>query len=252
MQTNHFDQCMKAVELVSSGGKNDAINLEVLQSDAYELPEVFKELTTVYDIILQNEERSRKFITTNKSNIESVSRHINNELAAFREFKVHIFPKCLIPLDTFEKKLNVCSIEPYDENKSPCEIYSETLQELTSHYIQFINVYKTKYLTELHHQQYTYPRKFLRKLTEFLYEDIHEIQLEEAERRRRWMSKYGQFIPSEFKLPGESDLPMVVQIITEGLERIQKEQDGNAVTEGREVITQDEKKLIEMLKGAKI
>lgn len=58
MQTNHFDQCMKAVELVSSGNGCD-MNLDVLKNDAQELPEVFKELTTIYDIILRNEERSK-------------------------------------------------------------------------------------------------------------------------------------------------------------------------------------------------
>ncbi|RCK60303.1 Autophagy-related protein 17 [Candida viswanathii] len=252
MQTNHFDQCMRAVELVSSGSKNDAINLEVLQSDAYELPEVFKELSTVYDIILQNEERSQKFITTNKSNIEAVLQLMNGELETFRDFKTHLYPKSLFLLVEFEKRLNICSIESQEEDKSPCDIYSETLQELTSHYIQFVNVYKTKYLAELHHEQYTYPRKFLRKLTEFLYEDIYGIQLEETERRHRWMAKYGQFIPAEFKLPGEHELPVVVQIITEGLEHIQKEQVESAREEGREVISGEERELIDMIKGTKI
>lgn len=249
MQTNHFDQCMKAVELVSSGSKSDAINLEVLQSDAYELPEVFKELTTVYDIILQNEERSKKFITINRSNIDSVSQLINRAMEMFREFKVNLYPKYLILIAEIEEKLNTCSIDSTDDDKSPCEVYSETLQELTSHYVQFINVYKTKYLIELHHEQYSYPRKFLKRLTEFLYEDVYGIQLEEAERRRRWMAKYGQFIPAEFKLPGEHELPVVVQIITEGLENIQKDQDFSVE---EEVLSKEETELIDMIKGTKI
>ena len=103
----------------------------------------------------------------------------------FREFKVNLYPKYLILIAEIEEKLNTCSIDSTDDDKSPCEVYSETLQELTSHYVQFINVYKTKYLIELHHEQYTYPRKFLKRLTEFLYEDVYGIQLEEAERRRR-------------------------------------------------------------------
>ncbi|EMG46698.1 ATG17 Autophagy-related protein 17 [Candida maltosa Xu316] len=246
MQTNHFDQCMKAVELVSFGNGND-VNLEVLRNDVQELPEVFKELTTVYDIILQNEERYQKFIGPKKSNIESVTTTIKKELDLLRDFKTEMYPKMVILIDELAKKLNVCSI-PIIPGKSPIETYSETLQELTSHYVQFLNVYKTKYLSELHHEQYTYPRKFLGKLTEFLYEDIYGIQFEESERRRKWMSRYGKFIPAEFKLPGENELPVVVQIITEGLENVQNE-------EGQKdevAVKGEERELIDLIKGVHI
>ena len=63
------------------------------------------------------------------------------------------------------------------------------------------------------------------------------------------MAKYGQFIPAEFKLPGEHELPVVVQIITEGLENIQKDQDFSVE---EEVLSKEETELIDMIKGTKI
>ncbi|KAF6070411.1 Autophagy protein Apg17 family protein [Candida albicans] len=134
---------------------------------------------------------------------------------------------------------------PVKSDQSPSQVYTQTLQELTEHYVKFINIYKTKYLAELHHQQFTYPRKFLKKLTEFLNEDIYRIQIEESERRRQWTSRYGEFIPSEFKLPGEHELPVIVQIITEGLEYIQKE-DGQE----EEPNIGNEKELMDMITGS--
>ncbi|KAG8204370.1 ATG17, partial [Candida africana] len=243
MQTNHFDQCMKAVELISSGNGCD-MNLGVLKNDAQELPEVFKELTTIYDIILRNEERSKKFLATHMPNIENISDIVKEELAVFRKFKTEEIPRYTFLIAECENKLKECSM-PVKSDQSPSQVYTQTLQELTEHYVKFINIYKTKYLAELHHQQFTYPRKFLKKLTEFLNEDIYRIQIEESERRRQWISRYGEFIPSEFKLPGEHELPVIVQIITEGLEYIQKE-DGQE----EEPNIGNEKELMDMITGS--
>ncbi|KAG7664613.1 ATG17 [[Candida] subhashii] len=240
MMTNHYDQCVKAVDLLSAGSRT-GINLEVLAGDAQELPDVAKELNAVYGIILKNEERAHKFLTSNNSNIENTINMIEKELEDYRNYKTLALPKFMILLSECEKRILKISIDQ-QPNKTPCEQYAEVLQELAFHYTQFIDVYKSKYLTELHHELYSYPRKFLKKLTEFLQEDLYRIEREESERRRNWMIKYGDFIPKEFKLPGEYELPQIVQVLTEGLEHIQVQEEFN---EGKE------KELLDLIKRTK-
>ena len=51
MLTNHYDQCTQGVQILYSGGSQQ-VNLEILKNDAQELPDVLKELHTVYDLSL--------------------------------------------------------------------------------------------------------------------------------------------------------------------------------------------------------
>ncbi|EGW34801.1 autophagy related kinase activator Atg17 [Spathaspora passalidarum NRRL Y-27907] len=236
MLTNHYDQCMKAVELISKGNTT-GINLEVLQGDVRELPDVAKELNAVYEIILKNEERSQKYLHT--ETIEATITLLQQELQTYRTFKTTALPKFILLLSECENKLQISSIPSTAE--TPTRLYVQILEELTFHYTQFLHIYKTKYLSELYHEQYTYPRKFLKKLTELLNQDMYRIQLEETERRKQWTAKYGNFIPKEFNL--ELELPSIVQIITEGLENIQS---GEAeFNEGKE------KELLDLIKLTK-
>ena len=130
-------------------------------------------------------------------------------------------------------------------DSSPCEIYSETIEQLVYHYSQFIDIFETKYLTELHHEEFIYPRKFLKRIDGFLNEELYRMQLEETNRRRSWLAKYGEFIPREFKLPGEDEMPTVVQVITEGLERIQKQDGIEKFNDGAE------KQLLDLIRSLK-
>ncbi|RLV93131.1 Autophagy-related protein 17 [Spathaspora sp. JA1] len=244
MLTNHYDQCMKAVELISSGSTT-GINLQVLQLDVEELPEVSKDLNSVYEIILKNQERSNKYLNNNRENIESIIKLLKQDLQLYRHFKTTSFPKFLILFQECEKQLQISSISTEDTNSTCTDLYVQVVEELSFHYSQFLTIFKTKYLAELYHQQYTYPRKFLKRLTELLNEDLYRIQLEETERRRNWTGKYGDFIPKEFNLPGESELPIIVQILTEGLENIQKNGIEAEFNEGKE------KELLNLIKRTK-
>ncbi|KAI5967111.1 ATG17 [Candida theae] len=240
MLTNHFDQCNKAIELLSTSSSNVNVNIEVLANDAQELNEVFKDLTSIYDIVLTNETKSNKIYQQYSAYVDKSRDIIRSEMVKMRDFKVTLLPKFLILLHRSMNILQTCSItdESFKEI-SPCEIYSETIKSLVFHYTQFIEVYETKYLTELHHEEFVYPRIFLKKIRDFLSEDLYRIQLEETNRRKLWLEKYGELIPREFKLPGEDEVPVVVQVITEGLEQIQKEDGVEEFNDGEEKVLLD-------------
>ncbi|CUM66138.1 uncharacterized protein PRCAT00003795001 [Priceomyces carsonii] len=244
MLTNHYDQCSQGVQLFKQG-KSAEIDLKVLETDSLELPDVLKELTTVYDIIVNNEARAQKFLQSTATSMESSISMIKVQLAQYRSFKsIHVF-RFLILFSRGQEILNNCSLTD-GTNSSAIEIYSNTIRQLVYHYTQFFQVYKTKYLAELHHEQYIYPRKFFKRLTDFLNHDLQTLQQEEAERRRKWLSKYGDFIPKEFKLPGEYNQPAISQVITEGLDDIQK-----LFKDGTFAEDANERKLIELMMAMK-
>lgn len=246
MLTNHYDQCNKAVELLSSESSNVNVNIEVLATDANELSEVFNDLTLVYEIVLTNESKSNKTFQQYRSYIDTCGSLLRTEIANIREFKVAKLPSFMLLLNESIEVLRTCSItDVTPADSSPCEIYSETIEQLVYHYSQFIDIFETKYLTELHHEEFIYPRKFLKRIDGFLNEELYRMQLEETNRRRSWLAKYGEFIPREFKLPGEDKMPTVVQVITEGLERIQKQDGIEKFNDGAE------KQLLDLIRSLK-
>ncbi|KAI5953609.1 ATG17 [Candida jiufengensis] len=248
MLTNHYDQCNKAVKLTYSKTESLNVNLEVLENDASELPEVFKELSTIYDIIVTNESKSNKLFEQNNDYIKNSVNIMKEELNKYREFKTKSIPEFLMLLDECFNFLQKCSISDAElVDLSPCEIYAETIKQVLFHYTQFLDIYKSKYLSELYHEQYLYPKKYLKKINDFLNEDLYRLQLEESNHRKSWLTKYGEFIPKEFKLPGEQEIPLVVQVVTQGLEHVQ--QNSNGVEEFNEG---EEKQLLDLIKKIKL
>ncbi|KAI5966480.1 ATG17 [Candida pseudojiufengensis] len=248
MLTNHYDQCSKAVKLMYSKNETLNVNLHVLETDAFELDDVFKELSSVYDIIITNESKSSKLFDQNLNVIKRSLELMKQELEKFRTFKTKAIPEYLRLLDICLEILNKCSISDAElADLSPCEIYAETVKQILFHYTQFLDIYKTKYLTELHHEQYLYPKKYLKKINNFLNEELYRLQLEELNHRKSWVTKYGEFIPKEFKLPGEQEIPFVVQVVTQGLEHVQP--DANGAGEFNEG---EEKNLLDLMKRIRI
>ncbi|CAI5758910.1 unnamed protein product [Candida verbasci] len=240
MLTNHYQQCEKALDLMSSNEED--LNLEVLANDVQELPQVIKDLKST----IQENQNSFTSFQSSYTSIDLLKSEIMEELTNFRNFKTKNLPFFITLFDSVLQYLQKSSLEETEQSQSPIDGYSQLLNRLTFHYTQFINIYKTKYLKELHHQQYSYPRKFLKRITDFLDGEIYRIQLEEINHRKSWILKYGEFLPKEFKLPGESELPSVVQVVTEGLEYIQYE-DGVE----KEFNQGEEKFLLDLIKKEK-
>ena len=65
---------------------------------------------------------------------------------------------------------------------------------------------------------------------------MSHLQQEEYERRRNWLARYGEFIPTEFKLPGELNQPSIIQVVTEGLDDVQKDYNDGKFNETAEEI----------------
>lgn len=223
MLTNHYDQCVQGTLFFNTKSTTDAdVNFEVLQNDALELPDVLKELNTMYDIIINNEKRAKKLVHTEFSRINSLVAMIRSQLKYFRSYKAAGLTKFMLLTLSTQKVLYTCSI-PTSPNQDPIVAYTQTINQLAYHYVQFLSVYKSKYLSELFYEKYTYPREYLFRLTDFLNNELLKLQQEETERRKQWLAKYGDFIPTEFKLPGKLSQPAVVHVVTEGLEEVQKE-----------------------------
>ncbi|KAK6464520.1 autophagy-related protein 17 [Scheffersomyces coipomensis] len=223
MLTNHYDQCTKAVEFVSNNSTLPN-NLEILKNDTLELPDVLRDLNSVCDMIVNNETRAQRFLDANSPKIELIISSTRDQLDQYREFKSKNLPQFSLLVNKFEEIISKSSLpEDLDSNQSPIERYAETLNELTYHYTQCLYVIRTQYLEELHREQFKYPKLFLSSLTEFLNENMYKLQVQEKIRRKEWLAKYGSFIPKEFKIPGEKNQPAIVQVITEGLEDVQRD-----------------------------
>lgn len=216
MLTNHYDQCLVALSLKDGVG----VDFDVLHSDTLELPLVLKEFGAIHDIIINNEARAAKFVDLKLPHIENAIGQCDGLLECYATFKSHDLTRFVLLLLECEKVFRACSIE--NENSRPTiDVYVDVLNHLRYHYTQFHAIYESQYLTELHYEQFVYPRKFLKLLHEYLNGPLLQLEEEERERRRNWLRKYGAFIPKEFALPGEYNQPTVVQVISEGLEEIQ-------------------------------
>lgn len=249
MMTNHYDQCVQGTLFFNTKSPKDTrvdVNFEVLRNDALELPDVLKELKTVYDIILNNEMRASKIFSSEVSRIDSLISTIKDLLEFYIDYKATNLSKYMILVLSCEELFGKCSIDT-KPNQTPLQAYIETINLLVYHYTQFLSVYKSEYLTELFYEKYTYPRRYLSTLTNFLNNDMFHLQQEEYERRRNWLAKYGNFIPTEFRLPGEVDQPAIIQVVTEGLDDVQKDYNDGRFNESAE-----ETNLLDLIKTMKL
>ncbi|ODV80817.1 autophagy-related protein 17 [Suhomyces tanzawaensis NRRL Y-17324] len=210
MLTNHYDQCTQGMQAFNSGISSEF--LQVLSNDSVELPEVLRELNTVCEIVHNNEIRASKFLNGQLPILNLILEGSDRQIMMYRSLRSTRIPKIMLLCDACKL------IDSLPQ-------HTETISQLSYHYNQFLKVYRTQYLSELHYERYVYPRKFLGKLTDFLNETLHQMQLDEEQRRKNWLVKYGEFIPKELSLPGDQNQPTIVEIITEGLEDIQKESD---------------------------
>ena len=238
MLTNHYDQCVDGVKLLDSANAS-SFNFEVLKNDSLEMPDVLKELTMVCDLILQNEERGEKLLNVELPKIDLISNSIKDLLQSYRDFKLKNVPQILITLDMIESKFNETTLN--DPNDEPALLqYTSILNQLSYHYSQTLSVYQTKYLKELHREQYEYPRILLSKITQFLTVELAALQEEEFNKRQAWMKDFGDFIPKEFKSPAGLPLPTVRQIDTKGLEYLQ-----NDIVDGELTVSKQETRLLD-------
>ncbi|KAG7192241.1 uncharacterized protein KQ657_001959 [Scheffersomyces spartinae] len=223
MLTKHYDQCLQGKKLFTNSrtGSVIAIDSDILRNDSQAVPGVTEELKTLYDMVKHNNDRVTKLV-------DSRLPYLNTErlveyLDRIRHYQATNIVGFLQLLYGSEKELVISSVPDEDEDDGdvhvdPLDTYISMVGDLSFHYNKFYHIYKTKYLSELHNEQYVFPRKIVRLLTEFFDKDMLQLQTEETERRRAWLAKYGDFIPKEFWLPGEQSQPHVVQVITEGVD----------------------------------
>lgn len=244
MITNHYDQCNKYYEMLKdSTVDGDSFNFKVLENDAEELPDVLKEIKNVYETILSNEKRAMKIVTSEVGQIELLISRIEELLAIYGNFKNEGLTKFQILLQSCKELFSKCSI-PVNEGSSPLEAYVETISQLTFHYTQFYNIFRTYYLQEYYRERYEYPRKFLEALDTILNSEMLQMYNNEQNRRVEWLAKYGDFIPKELILPGVQDQPAIVQVITEGLDDFNNNLTGSNTEE-----TEEEKNMIKYIKS---
>lgn len=222
MLTNHYDQCSIAVDLLKSNGESSGVNYEVLQADTAELPHVLREFAAIHDIIMNNETRAAKFVELKLPMIESFVEQSTAHTETNTAFKNEKITKFVLLILRVEEVLRLCLIETAEPpTKLAIGLYTDVVNQLLHHYTQFLAIFKQHYITELHYEQYVYPRKYVRMLDDFLHGPLLELEEDERARRAQWLSRYGDFIPKELILPGFQSQPCVVQVTTEGLEMLQ-------------------------------
>lgn len=214
--TNHYDQCTLALSLQKSS-TSSTLNLDILERDALELPEVAKEVQSIYDIIVNNDIRATELSNKRLVELQHLDESIEQQMEFYKLFKDTNITKYVT--------LHMAAEEMLQSQAALIGPQVETIELLIYHYKQFLSIYKKNYFLELHYEEYVYPRMFLSKLTKFLDEELAQVQKQERERRKIWLEKYGDFIPKEFRLPGEAEYPTVVQVITEGLDAARDEPD---------------------------
>lgn len=221
MLTNHYDQCVLAQSLLREEA-DSKMDYEVLHNDALELPSVLKEFGGIHDIIMNNESRAAKFVDQKLPHIEDVATQCEELILSYNRFKSEDVVQFVLLVLKCEEIFRQNSVDMKSvSGKHTVEIYSDVVNQLTYHYTQFHTIYQLKYLTELHYEQFVYPRKYLKLLNDFLNQNLLQIEEEERQRRHHWLQKYGNFIPKDFVLPGEYNQPTVVQVVSEGLDSIQ-------------------------------
>lgn len=221
MLTNHYSQCALASSVYNEASSAE-INYEVLQNDTLEVPSVLKEFSAIYDVIMNNETRAAKYVDSTLPHLDEIIALCDPLITEYHSLKETDIVKLVLYLLQCEEVLRTNSVGVSSSSyKQTIDTYTDILNRLTFHYTNFQKIYHSEYLTELHYEQFVYPRKFLLLLNDFLNGPL--LQLEEAEKERRnfWLSKFGNFIPKQFILPGEFNQPSVVQVISEGLDEIQ-------------------------------
>ncbi|CAH2352695.1 autophagy-related protein 17 [[Candida] railenensis] len=216
--TNHYDQVFRLREESIKDANATAGDFSVLENDVLELPEVSNELQNIYDIIVHNSNRASELCSNRFHLLSTIEFELEKQVESYKEFKdvniikfVTLYSKCASQLEAVET--------------AQAQMDLATVDQLIFHYRKFLTVYKHNFYSELHYEKYVYPRKFLNKLKKFLNEELDQISKHERERRKNWLEKYGDFIPKEFHLPGESEQPSIVQVITEGLDEIGGDED---------------------------
>lgn len=223
MLTNHYDQCALAVGFLRESAGN-SVDFDVLRNDTLELPSVLKEFGSIHDIIMNNESRAAKFVDQKLPPIDSVISSCEELVSLYSRFKNEDIVRFVLLMVRCEEIFRSNSVDTKSSSgKNTVELYAEVVNQLTYHYTQFYGIYHLKYLTELHYEQFVYPRRFLKQLNDFLNGSLLQLEEEERERRRHWLQQYGNFIPKDFVLPGEINQPSVVQVISEGLDDIQSD-----------------------------
>lgn len=249
MLTNHYDQCCQCLKLferntfLAEGDKN----LEVLENDVIELPNVLKELNSIYQIILNNEKRADKFLEVEVGQNDALILSIREYITFCQEYRAENLSKFMVLVALAEKELAKSAIsdsQDHREHFEPRKAYLEAMNHLIYYYKLFIRVYKTKYLQEYLREKYLYPRDFLSRLESLFNNSLLQIQNSETEKRKNWLLQYGEFIPKEFELPGEQRQPSVVQVITEGLDDVQTDP-----REKSSLMYNEEKQLVEYIKN---
>lgn len=221
MLTNHYSQCDLASSAFDEASLAN-VNYEVLQNDTMEVPSVVKEFSAIYDIIMNNETRAAKFVDSKLPYLDEVIDLCGTLSDDYRALKETDIVKLVLFLLQCEEVLRSNSVGVASFSyKQAIDTYVDILNQLTYHYTHFQKIYHSEYLTELHYEQYVYPRKFLQLLNDFLNGQLLQIEETEKQRRTFWLSKFGSFIPKQFVLPGEYSQPSVVQVISEGLDEIQ-------------------------------
>ncbi|QBM87780.1 autophagy-related protein 17 [Metschnikowia aff. pulcherrima] len=235
MLTNHYDQCV----LAASRAEAETVDLEVLRGDTLELPSVLSEVRAIHDIIKNNQRRAAAFVEPKLIIILDFAGKCRAFSEWYTGFEANDVMELMLMLMRSQKVYMQSSLEDnvVALSPGPVEAYASLVNDLATHYRHFRSVYQAQYLSELHFEQYVYPRKFLKTLDDFLNGELYEIENDEHERRSEWLRKYGEYIPGDFYLPGESDQPRVVQVISEGLDHL--EHDSAPL---------DEARLVQMLK----
>lgn len=238
MLTNHYDQCVLALSLLKDSNGNQ-MDFDVLRNDTLELPSVLKEFSSIHDIIMNNESRAAKFVDQKLPYIDSVINQCEELITSYTRFKNEDIVRFVLLLLKCEEVFRSNSVEVKSvSGKHTVEIYCDVVNQLSFHYNHFHAIYQLKYLTELHYEQFVYPRKFLKLLNDFLNQNLLQLEEEERQRRHHWLQSYGNFIPKDFVLPGEYNQPSVVQVVSEGLDDIQSP-----------TAQEDEERLLELIEN---
>lgn len=249
MLTNHYDQCVIGLSL----DETDA-DMDVLRNDTLELSLVLKEFSSIHNIIVDNEARASKYVDAALLHLDAVVLQCEQVLTENSRLRESVGSFVLLMLRC-EEVFRACSVSEEDspdaagspsaQSRSqkiarPVVIYSDILDLLCHHYTQFLAVYRSEYLLELHYEQFVYPRKFLKVLNDFLDGPLLQLEQEERERRHAWLRRYGDYIPKEFALPGEYNQPTVVEVVSEGLDTVKTPESAT-----------EEAKLLELMKAVR-